>query len=441
MDSLWFWSDPLLRGPFIACAMLGALGGCFGVLLVFRRQSLVGETLSHACYPGLIIGALIAEVLLQVADETILAFIGAMVSCLVAAKAIAYLEKRCRIPGDAALSCVLATSFSIGLSLVSSVQAVYPALWRRLQMLLVGQAATMRDQQAVLALFCALLGGGCIWRFRRSLKVRLFDRDFASLTRLTNRVLEGLFLVILVLTVIVSVRLMGIVLMSALFIFPAVSARLLSSNFQRILVLAALIGGACGCGGLLISNACAFSLTSVDGRSLWLPTGPLIVLFLVACFSCVLLFSPREGLCIRAWRKAAFMRRCQAENMLKAVWKECSKGGVWSMPIGRLLEISALSRRAARTTIRRLVRRGFLEQPKRQEVGMTPQGVVMGRKLVRLHRLWELYLVKHCGVPKERVHPSAEDMEHILTPSIERELLLLLGNPSLDPHQQPIPMR
>jgi manganese/zinc/iron transport system permease protein len=65
---------------------------------------------------------------------------------------------------------------------------------------------------------------------------------------------------------------------------------------------------------------------------------------------------------------------------------------------------------------------------------------MMGRKLVRLHRLWELYLVEHCGVPKERVHPKAEEMEHILTPSIEKELLLLLGNPSHDPHQQPIPL-
>ena len=63
----------------------------------------------------------------------------------------------------------------------------------------------------------------------------------------------------------------------------------------------------------------------------------------------------------------------------------------------------------------------------------------MGRKLVRLHRLWELYLVEFCGMPKERVHPSAEEMEHILTPEVERELSMLLHNPSLDPHKQPIP--
>lgn len=439
MDNPWFWNDPLIRGPFIACAVLGALSGALGVLLVFRRQSLVGETLSHACYPGLIIGAVFAEVFFPFSDETILAFVGAILSCLIAAKTISYLEKSQRVPGDAALACVLATSFSIGLCIVSSVQTIYPSLWRRLQMLLVGQAITMRDQQAALALLCALLGGAFIVRFSRSLKVRLFDKDFAYLTRLTNRAIEGLFLGVLVLTVIVSVRFMGVVLMSALLIFPAISARLLGSNFQRILGLAACIGGACGCGGLLISNACALALTSGEGHSLWLPTGPLIALLLVACFSCVLLFAPKEGICIRALRKASFMRRCQSENMLKAMWKECLQKGVWSMPVSRLVEISSLSRGAAHSIIRRLVRKGLLEGPKKRVVEMTPQGIVMGRKLVRLHRLWELYLVKHCGVPKERVHPNAEEMEHILTPSIENELLLLLGNPSYDPHQQPIP--
>ena len=437
MGSLWFWHDPLLRAPLITCAVLGALGGAFGVFLVFRRQSLVGETLSHACYPGLIIGALLCEITGQ--SETFLSFVGAAVSCLIAAKAISLLEKT--IPGDAALSCVLATSFSIGLLLISSVQGVYPALWRRLQMLLVGQAATMRDQQALFATCCALLGGGFIWLFCRSLRVSLFDSDFAHLTQLTNKVVDGLFVGMLVLTVIVSVRLMGVVLMSALFIFPVVSARLLTTNFQRLLLFSAVIGGVCGCGGLLISNICAFSFAGGGGHPLWLPTGPLIVLLLVGCFSCVLLFSPREGLCIRSFRRATFMRRCQAENMLKAMWKECSKNEMWSMSVGRLAEISSLSRGEARCIIRRLVRKGFVEGPKRCEVSMTVQGIAMGRKLVRLHRLWELYLVEHCGVPKDRVHPNAEEMEHILTPAIERELLALLGNPPFDPHQQPIPMR
>ena len=70
---------------------------------------------------------------------------------------------------------------------------------------------------------------------------------------------------------------------------------------------------------------------------------------------------------------------------------------------------------------------------------MTEKGIYAGKKLVRLHRLWELYLVEYCGMAKERVHPSAEEMEHILTPEVEQELSVALRNPAFDPHKQPIP--
>ena len=70
---------------------------------------------------------------------------------------------------------------------------------------------------------------------------------------------------------------------------------------------------------------------------------------------------------------------------------------------------------------------------------MTTSGLLRGQKLVRLHRLWELYLVRFCGMAKERVHPHAEIMEHILTPEVERELVHLLKDPKKDPHDEPIP--
>jgi len=63
----------------------------------------------------------------------------------------------------------------------------------------------------------------------------------------------------------------------------------------------------------------------------------------------------------------------------------------------------------------------------------------MAAKIVRLHRLWELYLTEYIEMGRERVHYSAEEMEHILTPEIEAELTKLLNNPQEDPHNQPIP--
>ena len=69
---------------------------------------------------------------------------------------------------------------------------------------------------------------------------------------------------------------------------------------------------------------------------------------------------------------------------------------------------------------------------------LTKEGKRRAEKLIRLHRLWEVYLV-HMGQHSKRVHRSAEEMEHILTPEIEKELLILLDDPKKDPHEQPIP--
>lgn len=70
---------------------------------------------------------------------------------------------------------------------------------------------------------------------------------------------------------------------------------------------------------------------------------------------------------------------------------------------------------------------------------LTSSGLHKGARIVRLHRLWEVYLVHSLGLKVERVHKSAEEMEHILTPELERKLTELLDNPTQDPHHQPIP--
>jgi manganese/zinc/iron transport system permease protein len=302
-----------------------------------------------------------------------------------------------------------------------------------------GQAATMRDWYVLVAFLLSTGSIVLVIIFRRSVKASLFDTDFARLAHLTNSWIEWLLLGMLVATVIVSIRLMGVVLMSAVLIFPAVSARLLTSSFEKVLLIATILGGVCGFGGVMLSHKCALAFQALSGHSLWLPTGPLIALLLTGTFCVVLLFSPSEGLAIRAWRRFLFVRRCQRENILKMMWKECSRTDTWRLRKGQLRELFSIPPRAMKKVVRGLKRTGYLHLLPEGGVEMTPQGILMGRKLVRLHRLWELYLVEFCGMPRERVHPNAEEMEHILTPEIESELSALLHNPSFDPHAQPIP--
>jgi manganese/zinc/iron transport system permease protein len=86
-------------------------------------------------------------------------------------------------------------------------------------------------------------------------------------------------------------------------------------------------------------------------------------------------------------------------------------------------------------------RQGWIKREKNDYYHLTKEGQQRAAKIVRLHRLWEVYLTNYLGMGGERVHRNAEDMEHILTPELERELTLLLKDPKQDPHQQPIPPR
>lgn len=72
-------------------------------------------------------------------------------------------------------------------------------------------------------------------------------------------------------------------------------------------------------------------------------------------------------------------------------------------------------------------------------MALTDQGVEEGKRLTRLHRLWELYLIKYVKVAPDHVHDDAEAIEHIITPEIEAELVALLDSPDQDPHNKSIP--
>lgn len=93
-----------------------------------------------------------------------------------------------------------------------------------------------------------------------------------------------------------------------------------------------------------------------------------------------------------------------------------------------------------RFVLRRLVAQGWAARIEKR-YSLTPDGVTKATSIIRLHRLWEVYLTDQLGVQAEKVHRSAEEIEHILTPELEERLTRLLSNPQSDPHQQPIPQR
>lgn len=433
--------DPILRGPLFSCTLLGGLCAIMGCIMVLKSESLIGETISHACYPGVVVWSFFAEKIVGLRESTsslFFFFAFAVCSALFGVWCIRWLTATKKTSGDTALSAVLSASMAFGFLFVSGAQVVDPALWKKAQALLLGQAATMGDKYIFFAGILLFFLMASLVVFRRNLKTFLFDADFAQMSFSNTKLMEWIFLVLLVFLVLCGIRAMGAILVSALFVFPAISARCVTKSFSGMLLFAFLIGSIASFFGVFFSDFLLFSPHMVHAQMHLIPTGSAIVIFLVIFFLAAILFSPQEGAIFKTIHRYTFYLRCEQENLVKRMWKECCATKKNVIVKKRLKELCGMSFFVEWKSLRALLKKNYIKISD-EKIEVTPSGLLYGRKLVRLHRLWELYLVEFCGVPKERVHPSAEEMEHRITPEIEKELTLLLHDPIFDPHMQPIP--
>lgn len=389
-----------------------------GVIAYIRRRSLVSETLSHATYPGIVLGACIATF-----DVSML--IGAFVSALAALWLVHAMQTRLKLSSDAVLCAVLVTFLGLGVLIASHLQFSNPKLYSKVQVFLFGQAATLMDVHIVMyAALAAVVILFLAFHFH-SLKAINFDRLFSQSIGLKIKWIDTLTLILLALAVVIGIRSVGVVLISGMLVAPAIAARKLTHKLSIMLIIAGGIGMISGFVGTWLS---------IEMRSLHLPTGPLIVA--VASLICMLtmLFSKEQGLIARGVRVLVFRRQCKIENVLKSLWKS---GQTDLRSLSGHLGIRPLS---GRMVLSRLIRQGWCETCQ-GKYALTTDGKRRASHIVRLHRLWEVYLTSQLGMTADKVHRSAEEMEHILSPDLEIRLIELLKNPKKDPHAQPIPKK
>lgn len=435
-----YFTDAILRGPTIGCMFMCLGAALVGVIIFLRKQSLLGEALSHAAYPGVILGVIMAAFFAyEDAHETeiaILIMTGAFLSALLGLWLIHFLENRFRFRSDSALCFVLSAFFGIGITLASQVQFSYSALYRQSQGYLYGQAATMTDTHIWIYGILSLAILMMIFWLYKELQVMTFNREYAKSLGIKTNIIDGFVFILTVLAVVIGIRSVGVVLMSAMLIAPASAARQYTNKLHIMLLLAALFGILSGFLGNYLSVELSQKLSMRYPMSrLSLPTGPMIVL--VASVICYfsLLFAPERGYFLRLIRIARFRYRCVRENLLKTIWRYGPEQEVTFSQIAKYQNASSLY---LRFVLSGLVSNGWLEKIG-SSYRLTSDGKQWAARVVRLHRLWEVYLADYLGVGVERVHRNAEEMEHIITPELERELTLLLKDPEMDPHHQRIP--
>jgi manganese/zinc/iron transport system permease protein len=437
---MWqYFTDPVLRAPTIGCMLMCMAAALIGVVVFLRRQSLLGESLSHCTYPGVLLGVLVCGFVPHLENDVFLSIcimIGAFVTALMGLACISFLERKMKVYSDAALCFVLSAFFGIGLTLASRLQFTHTNLYRQVQSYLFGQAATMTDINVLIYGILALVVIVTIAFTYKELQVLTLDRQYAKSMGIPVRFLDGVITVLVVLAVIIGIRSVGVVLMSAMLIAPPVAARQYTNHFLKMFILSALFGIASGFLGNVFSVEISRYLSEYYPQiRLSIPTGPMIVI--VAALFCLisLLLAPERGLLIRLARIAQFKYKCAEENILKAMWKQ---GDQAHLSFAQIMEHQSGTAWYQSRVLRTIIQKKWIQESD-DKFQLTSEGYQKASHIVRLHRLWEVYLANYLGVGVEKVHRNAEEMEHIITPELEGRLTQLLNDPKKDPHQQPIP--
>ncbi|WP_213357782.1 iron chelate uptake ABC transporter family permease subunit [Chlamydiifrater phoenicopteri] len=423
-------------------ALVCATASLWGVFLLLSKKSMLPETLSHAAYPGLLLGVLISQGLFSDSSLFLIVLFG-MIFAVLGCYGVYYLEKFLKMNQDSALCFILVSFFAFGVILSGYIKDSFPILFNRVNAYLYGQAATLKESDAIVAGCIFFLSVGFLSIFRRQLMLAIFDKDFAETCGIPLRLVSSVTLSFITFIVVIGVRSVGIILISAMFVAPALTSRQLTDNLKIILWMAVGFGAVSGVLGSFLSVALSF--TSSAGRELILPTGPLVVLVAGSFVFLSLIFSPSNGAFFRFYRRLLFLWKLRYEHFLKALWYS-SSGGTKELSFEDIKTHERFYEYFGggghpKFWVQYFLLRKLLEKKGRGNFSLTAKGKELAERLIRRHRLWEVYMVDSLDFSKDDVHMLAEEMEHILTEEMEFELAKMLNNPKVDPHNSIIPER
>ncbi len=254
-----------LRTVALGAAALGAISGALGTFAVLRRQSLVGDAVSHAALPGIMLAFIVMQ-----SKSPLVLVVGAGLAGWLATLVVQAIVRSSRVPFDSALGLVLSVFFGCGLVLWTWLRQRPDARQAGLDKYLFGQAATILAEDVFTMAILGAAAVGLLLLFWKEIKLLSFDPDFAASLGWPNRWLDAGLTGLLVVAIVLGLQCVGVVLMSALLIAPAAAARQWTDRLGVMVLLAAAFGSASGLVGTLLSDA-------------WnVPAGPAIVLVVTA---------------------------------------------------------------------------------------------------------------------------------------------------------------
>ena len=262
----------------IGTVILSAAAGVVGSISVIKGQSLIGDAIGHATFPGVVLAFMLFNVL-----ETSVLVIGAALFGIIAFQLIHVITDFSKITLDSALALVLSGFFGLGMALKSYVQG-NPNFsgTQGIDDFIFGQAAYMLKSDVYLIIAASVISLVLFFFYYQQLRIYTFDPIYARTVGISIRFMNVLVLAVTIMLIAVGLKAVGAVLIVNILIAPAVTGTLWSNKFMTVLIIAAVSGGMSAFIGTYISTA----LTGIA-------TGPAIILALSICVIFSMLFAPK----------------------------------------------------------------------------------------------------------------------------------------------------
>ncbi len=441
--------------------LLGLAAGIIGTFLLLRKRSLMGDALSHATLPG-IAGAFIVMVLAGGDGKWLPGLLtGAAVFGSLGVLAVVIIRSQTRLKDDAAMGIVLSVFFGIGVALLALVQQMPQGSAAGLETFIYGKTASMVWDDFLLIAGVAMATAVACGLLYKEMTLLCFDEGFAAAQGWPITRLDVAMLALVTAVTVIGLQAVGLILIIALLIIPPAAARFWTENLGRMILISALIGG--------ISGWLGSSLSALLPR---MPAGAVIVLVAATLFGISMLLGSTRGVLVRALAHWQLTRTVRRQHLLRAMYEAIeaqtdhafpelartlttgSTGGStkgstaaagrtpgtgehdfehvpisfkhlmgersWSAHLLRRLLNDAQSRRLI--TRVGAARSAASSDHGKESYRLTWAGLTEATRIVRNHRLWELYLVTHADIAPSHVDRDADQIEHVLSPELVTRL-------------------
>ncbi|MBN2477164.1 MAG: metal ABC transporter permease [Pirellulales bacterium] len=404
-----------------ACALLG----CY---LVLRRMSLLGDAISHAVLPGLVVAFVLTG-----SVHIVYMAAGALAVGMLTTVLIETLHRHGGVAEDASMGVVFTSLFALGVILIKrygqAVDLDPDCVLNGLLELVVVNRVEIAGYDVPRALVTIapvlLLNVVFIVLFWKELLISSFDPALADTMGLKAGWMHYLLMALVALTTVASFEQVGSILVIAMLIVPGATAGLLCDRLRTMMLISAVIA---------VASAVLGHFAAVQFNTNTAGTMSVIVgLFYLAA----VLLSPQYGVLsalarnlrtsLRIVREDLLgmlyrLEELQAERALQAGEAKQAVGGGWLAWLG----------------LQSLLRRGDVQR-QGELLRLTASGRQQAAQLIRAHRLWEVYLVERLGLPLDHVHEPAMRMEHFIGDELQQRLAAETTDTATDPHGREIP--